>query len=81
MRRKPRAKRAFVPLDRAANDDFDWSRAARIAFPNLKTSSTTISIRVPDPMLSHLKALANKRDVPYQSLIKMILAESIESMR
>jgi predicted DNA binding CopG/RHH family protein len=81
MSRKRNTKRKFVLLDRTRGGDFDWSRAARVAFPNLKTSSTTISIRVPDPMLDHIKALANKRDVPYQSLIKMMLAESIEVMR
>jgi predicted DNA binding CopG/RHH family protein len=47
------------------------------AFPNLKPSTKTISLRVPEMMLYELKALANKRDVPYQSLLKMFLAERI----
>ena len=55
----------------------DWSEAQRVAFPNLKPSLKTISLRLPEMMLAELKALANKRDVPYQSLLKMFLAERI----
>jgi predicted DNA binding CopG/RHH family protein len=55
----------------------DWSRARRAAFPDLKPSLKTISLRLPEMMLAELKALANKRDVPYQSLLKMFLAERI----
>jgi len=55
----------------------DWSKAQRVAFPNLKPSLKTISLRLPEMMLVELKALANKRDVPYQSLLKMFLAERI----
>ena len=55
----------------------DWSRAHRVAFPNLKPSLKTISLRLPAMMLAELKALANRRDVPYQSLLKMFLAERI----
>ena len=56
----------------------DWSRAKRVILPNLKPSLKTISIRLPELMLSELKLLANKRDVPYQSLIKIFLAERLE---
>ncbi len=56
----------------------DWSRAKRVILPNLKPSLKTISIRLPELMLSELKLLANKRDVPYQSLIKIYLAERLE---
>ncbi|MFO7870564.1 MAG: BrnA antitoxin family protein [Kiritimatiellia bacterium] len=57
----------------------DWSKAKRAVFPNLKPSTKTISLRLPEPMLEELKLLANKRDVPYQSLLKLFLAERIDS--
>jgi len=56
----------------------DWSRARRVILPNLKPSVKTISLRLPEHMLAELKLLANKRDVPYQSLIKIFLAERLE---
>jgi predicted DNA binding CopG/RHH family protein len=56
----------------------DWSRAHRVILPNLKPSVKTISLRLPEHMLAELKLLANKRDVPYQSLIKIFLAERLE---
>jgi len=62
-------------------DYFDWGRAVVATFPNLKPSTTTISIRLPEPMLEELKALANERDVPYQSLMKVYLAERIRAER
>lgn len=55
----------------------DWSRAQVVTFPNLKPSTETISLRLPAPLLADLKALANKRDVPYQSLLKVFLAERV----
>jgi predicted DNA binding CopG/RHH family protein len=55
----------------------DWKNAKRIKFPNLKPSTRTISIRLPESMLDDLKILANKKDVPYQSLLKIYLAERI----
>jgi predicted DNA binding CopG/RHH family protein len=55
----------------------DWSSAQPVVFPNLKPSTETISLRLPAPLLAELKALANKRDVPYQSLLKVFLAERI----
>jgi predicted DNA binding CopG/RHH family protein len=58
-------------------DYVDWSKARRVTFPNLKPSSETISLRLPAPLLSDLKALANKRDVPYQSLLKLFVAERV----
>ncbi len=63
----------------SALDYFDTSRARRVTLPNLKPSVKTISIRLPEMMLEELKLLANKRDVPYQSLLKMFLAERIEA--
>ena len=52
---------------------FDWSTAQRVVFPNLKYSTESISLRMPSSILDRIKAMANERDVPYQSLIKMIL--------
>ena len=57
----------------------DWSKARRGVFPNLKPSTKTISLRLPESMLEELKLLANKNDVPYQSLVKVFLSERIES--
>ena len=61
-----------------AADYIDWSKARRVVFANLKPSVKTISLRLPESMLDELKLLANKHDVPYQSLIKMFLAERID---
>jgi predicted DNA binding CopG/RHH family protein len=55
----------------------DWARGSRAVLPALKPSLTTISLRLPDLLLAELKLLANKRDVPYQSLLKVFLAERI----
>ena len=64
---------------RADSSDYvDWDDAKRVVLPDLKPSQKTISLRLPEMMLARLKALANKRDVPYQSLLKMFLAERIE---
>ena len=57
----------------------DWSKAKRAVFPNLKPSTKTISLRLPETLLEELKLLANKRDVPYQSLLKVFLSERIDS--
>ena len=56
----------------------NWSEAKEIIMPNLKPSLKTISIRLPEIMIEELKLIANKRDVPYQSLMKMFLAERVE---
>lgn len=55
----------------------DWSRGKLAVFPNLKPSTETISLRLPASLLAELKTLANKRDVPYQSLLKVYLAERV----
>ena len=65
--------------DHDSTDYVDWSRARRGIFPNLKPSTRTISLRLPESMLEALKLLANKNDMPYQSLVKVFLAERIES--
>jgi predicted DNA binding CopG/RHH family protein len=59
-------------------DYVDWSRARRVVLPELKPSTRTISLRLPEMMLEEIKLLANRRDVPYQSLIKVFLAERID---
>ncbi len=56
----------------------DWSEARPLVLPNLKPSLKTISLRLPEHMLAELKVLANKRDVPYQGLLKLFLAERLE---
>jgi predicted DNA binding CopG/RHH family protein len=60
-----------------STDYVDWSRAVQVRMPNLKPSSSAISLRLPLPLLERIKVAANKRDVPYQSLIKMWLAEKV----
>jgi predicted DNA binding CopG/RHH family protein len=60
-----------------STDCIDWSKAERVRLPNLKPSTTAISIRLPLGLLEQIKIAANKRDVPYQSLIKMWLAEKV----
>src|ERR1022692_2869690 len=56
----------------------DWSKAKRAKFPNLKPTLRTISVRLPVAMVEDLKILANQRDVPYQPLLKVFLAERLE---
>ena len=59
-------------------DLLDWSKAERVRLPNLKPTSTSISLRLPNGLLERIKIAANKRDVPYQSLIKTWLAEKLD---
>jgi len=56
----------------------DWSQAETAVFPRLKPTTRTISLRLPEYMLEELRTIANKRDVPYQSLIKIFLKERID---
>jgi len=78
----PRFKNEDREREYWANHDstehVDWSTAERVVLPKLKPSVKTISLRLPQPMLEELKMLANKRGVPYQSLLKIFLAERIE---
>ena len=53
----------------------DWSQARRVIFPNLKPTTRAISLRLPESMLDEIRQMANQRDVPYQSLIKVFLRE------
>ena len=61
-----------------STDYIDWSAAKEVVMPNLKPTLKTISIRLPEIMIEELKLIANKRDVPYQSLMKIFLAERVE---
>ena len=56
----------------------DWEKAESVVLPNLKPTTTTISLRISESMLNKIRLVANKRDVPYQSLIKMFLKERID---
>jgi predicted DNA binding CopG/RHH family protein len=59
----------------------DWPQARRVKFPNLRPTLRTISVRLPVAMIEDLKILANQRDVPYQSLLKVFLAERLAAER
>ena len=59
----------------------DWSEARPVRLPNLKPSTTAISLRLPSALLERIKLAANQRDVPYQSLIKLWLAEKVDAGR
>lgn len=90
-----RTKKRLKPIPEFASDEefgafwlthdtadyFDLSKMRRVSFPNLKPSTTTISLRLPQSMLGELRALANERDVPYQSLLKVYLADRIAEER
>jgi predicted DNA binding CopG/RHH family protein len=70
------AERAFW----AKNSPLDFMGTKKLrltVFPDLKTTSRTISIRLPEPLLATIKIMANKKDVPYQSMVKMLLAEAV----
>lgn len=62
-----------------SSDAIDWSKAQRVRLPNLKPSTKAISLRLPADLLEQIKIAANKRDVPYQSLIKVWLAEKVDA--
>ena len=58
-------------------DYLDWSKSKPVHFPNLKATSRTISIRLPESLIEEIKVLANKQDVPYQSMLKILLADKV----
>lgn len=88
---KPERARKLRPIPAFASEDeerefwathdtvdyIDWEQGQWATFPNLKPSTETISLRLPAALLGDLKILANRRDVPYQSLLKVFLAERI----
>jgi predicted DNA binding CopG/RHH family protein len=59
----------------------DWSKARRLVLPNFRPTLRTISLRLPESMIAELKLLANQRDVSYQSLLKVFLAERLDQER
>ncbi|MBF0517183.1 MAG: BrnA antitoxin family protein [Nitrospirae bacterium] len=67
--------------DHDTSEYFNYDKAEAAIFPNLKPSVRSISIRLPEMLIAQLKMLANEKDVPYQSLIKIFLAEKIESKK
>jgi len=85
-------RKSLKPIPRFASEDeerefwathdsaehLDWNRAQRATFSRLKPSTQTISLRLPELLVENLKLLANKRDVPYQSLLKVFLAERVQ---
>ena len=71
-------ERAFWEKHDSA-DYFDWTKAQRVTLPNLKPTTKTISLRLPQHLLDSIKTAANARDVPYQSLIKVWLQEKPHS--
>jgi len=81
---KPVPKFANAAEERAfwethdSTDYLDWSKARKVVLPNLKPSTKTISLRLPQHLLDSIKAAANARDVPYQSLIKVWLQEKLQ---
>lgn len=73
-------ERAFWETKGNDSTEFlDWKKAQRVVLPNLKPSTKTISLRLPQHLLDGLKAAANARDVPYQSLIKVWLQEKLHT--
>ena len=64
-----------------SNDYVDWTKAESVSLSNLKPSTKTISLRLPEGLLDSIKIEANKRDMPYQSLIKVWLAEDVKETR
>jgi predicted DNA binding CopG/RHH family protein len=61
-----------------STDYVDWSKAQKVVFPNLKSSTESISLRLPSSLLARIKQLANKKDVPYQSLMKIFLSDKVD---
>lgn len=63
--------------DNDSSEFIDYTNAKKLNLPNLKPSTKSISIRLPESLLQRLKIIANKKDIPYQSLIKIYLSEKI----
>ena len=92
---KKRAKKALKPIPVFRSDEeagefwmthdtteyIDWTKARRVNFPSLKPSTATISLRLPQGLLDDLRVLANERDLPYPSLLKVYLADRVKEER
>lgn len=87
VRRKKVPRQATEDRERAfwathdSTEYVDWEAAQSASLPKLKPSTETISLRLPESLLNDLKVLANQRDVPYQSLLKVFLAERVARER
>jgi predicted DNA binding CopG/RHH family protein len=93
MKRQPRNNRKPLPRFRSEDEErefwathdstdyFDYTDAHEVIFPKLRPSTATISLRLPQGLLDDLRVLANQRDVPYQSLLKVYLAERVAEER
>lgn len=91
--KRPRAAKKPVPRFKREDDErefwavkdstdyVDWAASKAVTLARLKPSTATISLRLPESLLNELKVLANQRDVPYQSLLKIFLAERVQSER
>ncbi|MFM8353474.1 MAG: BrnA antitoxin family protein [Gammaproteobacteria bacterium] len=78
FRTEARARGFWETEGRDSTQHLDWAKAQRVVLPNLKPSTKTISLRLPQHLLDAIKAAAIARDVPYQSLIKVWLQEKVE---
>lgn len=77
--KKPKLEEWQVPaMPPDEGEDLDWSKAERVVMPNLRPSTQTISLRLPVSLLHRLKVEANRRDVPYQSYMKVLLTEALD---
>lgn len=77
LRSEEEARAFWAAPDRDSTEYLDWSRGRLARFPKVKLSTQAISLRLPAALLERIKLEANKRDVPYQSLIKIWLAEKV----
>lgn len=71
-------KQHLKPMPASDGAGLDWAKARHVEFPNLKLSTRSISLRLPESLLNKIKTEANRRDVPYQSYIKVLLAEAVK---
>ena len=76
---KNEAQEAVFWASHDSTEYIDYSKSRRMIFPKLKPSTETISLRLPKSLLDQLKTLANKRDVPYQTLLKLFLFERVQA--
>jgi predicted DNA binding CopG/RHH family protein len=76
---KSEAQEAAFWASHDSTDYIDYSKSRRMIFPKLKPSTETISLRLPKSLLDQLKTLANKRDVPYQTLLKLFVLERVQA--
>ena len=76
---KSEAQEAAFWASHDSTEYVDYSKSRRMIFPKLKPSTETISLRLPKSLLDQLKTLANKRDVPYQTLLKLFVLERVQA--